>query len=258
MFKSRYVLWQLTWQEVRARYRRSLLGIVWAAIQPLALMAVLSVVFVYFFVPVGTGGKEPYPIFLFVALAPWTAFSIAVTRAVSSLVRHGDMVRRVHFPREALVLAAVGASFVEFVVAMVVCLGLMYCFDISLTWQMLWLIPLALVFAALAAGVSFFGAALNVFWRDVGVATPFLLQVWFFASPIIYPWKKVPERLVAVYALNPIVGLVAGMRRSVLRGLPPDSHTAIFLGVSAAISVGLCFLGYRFFKRVEVHFSDVV
>jgi lipopolysaccharide transport system permease protein len=229
------------------------LGLVWAILQPLALMLIYTVIFsVIAKVP---SENVPYAVFAYAALLPWTYFSSALTNATSGLVNHSQLVTKVYFAREILPLTYVSAALFDFAVASLFLVGLFIYFRIGLTIYALWAIPILVVLTMLVTAFSLFFSVMQVRFRDVGVAMPLLLQVWMFASPVVYPLSAVPQRLRGVYTLNPLAGVIENFRRVVLQGVSPDFYS---LGVSVLIAALLLPLSYLYFKRVEATMADII
>jgi lipopolysaccharide transport system permease protein len=255
----RYLLWQLTAREVKARYKQSYLGVGWAVLQPLALMAVFSVVFTYV-IPVEVKGV-PYPLFLYSGLLTWTLFARSLTSLTDSMVSNANLIRKIYFPRQVLLLSGLASRLVDFGVAFAVYFVLMAVFRVAgvsqvvPTVHVLWALPCVAIVCALALGVCLFTSALQVFRRDLRSVTALLVQVWFFATPIIYPLTRVPERWRWVSVINPMTGAVEGFRNAVLRGVPPNGY---LIGVSACMAALLVVLGHAFFRRAERQFADVI
>jgi lipopolysaccharide transport system permease protein len=216
-------------------------------------MVVFSVIFTRI-VRVPTG-DTPYPIFSYTALLPWTFFATAVGFAVPSLVNNMTLVTKVYLPREIFPLAAVGASFVDFLVAAVVFVGMMVVYRVQLGVTFLALPLLIVIQILLTLGVVLFAAAVNVYYRDVRFIVPLGLQLWMYATPVIYDVSLVPERFRSLYMLNPMAGLIEAYRAVTLRGVWPDWNT---LGPAAALSALVFVLGYLYFKRVEWQFADII
>jgi lipopolysaccharide transport system permease protein len=243
----------LTGHRIKVRYKQSVLGPFWAVLQPLALMLIFTAVFsVIASVP---SNGQPYALFAFAGLLPWTAFASALTTASASLTTHAALVTRVHFPREILPVTYVAAALFDLGVASVVMAGLLVYYSVALTPALLWIVPVVAILAALATTVSLVLSAVNVRYRDVNVAMPLLLQVWMFASPVIYPLSAVPDRWRSWYLLNPMVGIVDSFRRAVIDGRSPDF---IALGWSLLVTVVLLPLAYVWFKHVEATMADSI
>lgn len=249
----RGLLGSLAIKEIQVRYRQALLGVVWAVLQPAALMLVTTLVF-HRMLAVSTG-QTPYPLFVFTALVPWTCFHTAVTGAVPSLVTNADLVRKIWFPREALPLAHVAAVLLDFAIGLVLLLILALAYGVAPSWTWFAALPLVLLLVVTTAAVALLFSAVNVFFRDVKHALPLLLQVVFFATPIVYPLESVPEGWRGVLALNPLTAVVDGMRRTLLHGeLPAPALTA----TGSLVALLLLALAGFVFRRAEGRFADVV
>lgn len=253
LYDHRELLWTWALRDIQVRYKQSFLGAAWAILQPLSMMVVFSLIFVYI-VKVPTDGR-PYPIFSYTALLPWTFFTTAITFAVPSLVNNMTLVTKVYFPREIFPIAAVGASFIDFLIASLVFVGMMLVYRIPLSVTFLILPLLVVIQILLTLGVVLFASALNVYYRDVRFVVPLGMQLWMYATPIIYPVSLVPERFRALYLLNPMAGLIEAYRAVALRGVWPDWS---YVGAAAGVSVILFVLGYLYFKRVEWQFADII
>jgi lipopolysaccharide transport system permease protein len=241
-----------TGRTIRARYQQSLLGWLWAVIQPVAAVLIFSIIFTKF-VPIDTG-DIPYPIFSYVAVVPWSFLAASLTDMTGSLVNNISLVTRIYFPREVLPLAAMLARLLDFGIAsgLLAILMLIYRVPPFVGWLFL---PIILAIQiSLTIGIGLLLAALNVFFRDVQSVLTLALQLWFYASPIIYPISQVPERLQPLYMLHPMVGIIEAYRSVLLyQRLPGPS-----LAVSAVISFTVLVVGYWYFKRVEFKFADIV
>jgi lipopolysaccharide transport system permease protein len=253
LWSYRELLFFLTWRDVKVRYKQTAIGVAWAVLQPLLTMLVFAVVFGAFIrVP---SDDVPYPVFAYVALLPWTFFATALTRAGGSLVTDASLITKVYFPRLLLPVSAVLSSALDFCVAFLLLLVLMAWYGIAPGPGVVTL-PLFLLLAFLTAlGCGLWLSALNVRYRDIAYVIPFLIQVWFFLTPVAYPSSLVPARWRALYGLNPMAGVVEGFRWALLgtAGTP-----GVTLVVSAAV-VAIVFLGGVFwFRRLEQGFADVV
>lgn len=249
----RELLVSWTAREVKVRYKQSLLGIAWAILQPLALMIVFSVVFTVF-VRVPSDGV-PYPIFSYTALLPWTFLASAVGFGSMSVLANMSLVTKVSLPREILPLASVGAAGVDSVVAAVVFVGMAAWYGVRPSVAWLALPVLILVELLLAVGIVLVASATTVRFRDVRFVVPLAMQLWMYATPIIYPVSVVPERYRSVYLLNPMATVVEGFRAIILRGKVPDLAP---LAVALCLSGAVCLLGYAYFKRFEASFADIL
>ena len=252
-YSYRELLYTLTVREIQVRYRQSVLGLAWAVVQPLALMLMFTLIFsVLLKVP---SDGIPYPIFAYSALMPWTFFSGSLNRAIPSVEANAALVKKIYFPRELFPASSVLAAFFDLTIAAVIFLGLIFYFHVPFSLNMLFVVPILLIQIVFTLGICFFASALNVYYRDVKYALPLVVQLWLYASPIIYPMSLVPERLRIFYMLNPMAGIIESYRNVLVKGLPPEGF---YLGVAAGGSVLLFFLGYLYFKRLEMTFADVI
>lgn len=254
LWEYRELLFFLTWRDIKVRYKQAALGVTWAILQPLLTMVIFSVIFGQLAKLPSEG--VPYPVFSYTALLPWQLFAGSLTRAGVSLVGNSNLITKVYFPRLLIPLSAVAAGLVDFVIAFVILLGLMFFYGISLTWNILWLPLLVLLALLTALAVSLWLSALNVQYRDVQYAIPFLVQAWMYASPVAYSTGLIPETGIwrIVYGLNPMAGVIQGFRWALLGGNPPD----ILMAISTAMVLVLLVTGLFYFKKMERTFADVV
>jgi lipopolysaccharide transport system permease protein len=197
----------------------------------------------------------PYPIFSYAALLPWGVFAKALNDTGRSLVSNRAMLTKIYFPRMVIPLASVFSSLADFLIAFVVMLGLMYYYQIAPTSN-IWTLPLFLLLAVITAlGVGLWLSAMNVLYRDIGYMIPYITQLWFYLTPIVYPASKVPEQWQFLYALNPMVGVVEGFRWALLGTADAPSP---MIAVSAFISLALFITGMFYFRRMERTFADMV
>jgi lipopolysaccharide transport system permease protein len=243
----------LSIHRINVRYRQTLLGVAWAVLQPLLMMAIFAVVFSRFAGIASEGA--PYALFAYVALLPWTFFGTAVTTATGSLVSHTQLITKVYFPREILPLTYVVAGLFDFALGLVALAVLMAWFQAPVTSAILYLPLLVGVLAAFALAVSLVLSTLQVRWRDVGVAMPVLVQVWMFVSPVIYPLSVVPDAWRPLYLLNPVAGIIHSFRDVLLRGQAPDP---VPLGFALVVTALVLPLAYQVFKRAEATMADIV
>jgi lipopolysaccharide transport system permease protein len=252
IWRFRELLLFLAWRDIKVRYKQTVLGILWALIQPLTKMVVFTVVFGRI-AGIDSGGA-PYSVFLFAGLLPWEFFSEAVSRSGNSLVAAADLMKEVPFPRGVLPLAAVAGVLADFVVSMAILAALMVAHGIAPRAELLLVLPLTLALILIAAGVGIVVAALNAIYRDLRYALPFLLQVWLFLTPIVYPASAVPERLRWLVRINPMSGVIDGYR-AVILGTPVDG---VGLVVSLAVGFAIFLLAWALLARTELYLSDVV
>jgi lipopolysaccharide transport system permease protein len=249
----RDLLYTLSVHRIKVRYKQSLLGGMWAIIQPVSLMLMFT--FIFSFVARIPSEGAPYAIFAYTALLPWNYFSTSVSNATGSLVSHAQFVTKVYFPREILPATYVIASLFDLIVASTVLVGLMAYYRVPLTINVLYVAPIVLIITSFALAISLFLSATQVRFRDIGVAVPLLLQLWLFATPVIYPLSAVPSRFRSVYNLNPMVAVIESFRQVLLRGAPPDFRS---LTIAAILSVVLLFLSYVYFKHFETTMADII
>jgi lipopolysaccharide transport system permease protein len=249
----RDLLYTLSVHRIKVRYKQSLLGGMWAIIQPVSLMLMFT--FIFSFVARIPSEGAPYAIFAYTALLPWNYFSTSVSNATGSLVSHAQFVTKVYFPREILPATYVIASLFDLIVASTVLVGLMAYYRVPLTLNVLYVAPIVLIITSFALAISLFLSATQVRFRDIGVAVPLLLQLWLFATPVIYPLSAVPSRFRSVYNLNPMVAVIESFRQVLLRGAPPDFRS---LTIAAILSVVLLFLSYVYFKHFETTMADII
>jgi lipopolysaccharide transport system permease protein len=253
LWEYRELLYFLTWRDIKVRYKQTALGASWAILQPFLTMVVFSIFF-------GRLAKMPadglpYPIFSFAALVPWTFFAQGMGHAANSLVGSGNLIKKIYFPRLVVPIAGVLACLVDLGLALLVLLGMMLYYGIIPTLHVLWL-PLFLLLALMTAlGVGLWLAALNVQYRDVRHLLPFLTQLWLFATPIAYPSSLLREPWRTLYGLNPMVGVVEGVRWALVG---TALHAGALILVSALISVVLLTSGALYFRRMERTFADVM
>jgi lipopolysaccharide transport system permease protein len=252
LWVHRELLYFLVWRDVKIRYKQTLLGAAWAIIQPLMTMLIFTLIFSR--VAGISSDGIPYPVFAFAALLPWTFFSGAITSSSASLVGSAHLITKVYFPRPIIPIASVGAGLVDLAVAFPLLVVLMLHYHIGLTWNILFVPFLVVLTTLLAMAVGMWLSAINVKYRDVKFAVPFLMQVWMYASPIAYPASVVPARFRLLYSLNPLAGIIEGYRAA-LFGLSFDWR---MLGIAALVTLGvLAYSGYAFHK-MERSFADII
>lgn len=243
----------ITLREIKVRYKQSILGMLWAILQPLSMMVVFTVIFSYFI-------KMPsdniaYPIFSYTALLPWTFFATSLSFAVPSIISNINLVTKIYFPREIFPIASVLAAFFDFCIAAVIFLVMFFFYRIPVTANILYLIPLFIIQLIFILGIVLFASAVSVYYRDVRYVMPLLIQLWMYLSPVIYPISIIPEKWKTLYMLNPMATIIDGYRRVLLLGKPPD---LFFLILGGGISLLIFILSYHFFKKIEMTFADVI
>lgn len=249
----RDLMLSLSQHRIRVRYKQSALGMAWAVLQPLALMFIYTILFsVVSKVP---SGGLPYPVFVFCALLVWTFFSTAAGNSTASLTNHRELISKVFFPREILPLTYIVAAVFDFLIAAVILAGMMVYYGVPLTPSIVWAAPVMAVAALFVTGLGLLFSALQVKFRDISLAMPLLMQIWMFASPVVYPLESVPERYRTLYLLNPMAGVVENFRRAVLGHLPVDIPS---LSIAAAVALFTFTVSYLLFKHQESTMADVI
>lgn len=252
LWAYRELLYFLTWRDVKVRYKQTELGIAWAIIQPLFTMFVFTLFFGRLAgVP---SDNVPYPVFAYAGLLAWTFFSNAITNSGNSLVGSANLITKVYFPRMIIPGAAVAAGLVDFAIAFVIMILLMVYYGVVITWSILMFPAMVLLTTLLALGMGLWLSALNVKYRDVRFALPFLVQLWMFVSPVIYPASFLPVKFRWLLKLNPMTGIIEGYRSS-LFGLRFDW---IGLAMSAVITLIVLVYSSYSFRRMERSFADIV
>lgn len=247
------LLYVLSVFRLSVRYKQSLLGWAWAAIQPLALMGIYTFVFAHV-TRVNTGGT-PYSLFVFSGLLPWIFFSSSITNAVHGMVAYPSLLTKMYFPREIIPLSYLTAGVTDFLIASVILAGLLAYYRVAVTWNLLYVLPILIILGAFAAAIALFFSAVHVRFRDVGLALPFVLQVWMFATPVVYSLQAVPARFRALYLLDPIAIAIDSFRGAVLYRRAPDSR---MLAIAAGEMIVALIFAYAYFKSSEATMADVV
>lgn len=262
LIRYRELIGVLAWKNIAMRYKQAFLGIAWAVLKPVMLMAIFTVI--RSFIGIDSGGI-PYPVLTFAALMPWTLFQESASDGVNSIVGNAHLIRKIYFPREIFPVTAVVTKTVEFLINGLILAGLMGWYGIAPAWQIMW-VPVLLIYVLLASlSIAFVGAAMNVYFRDVSAALPVVLSLIMYLSPVIYPIELVQQKLLrhgeegsvlyTVYLMNPLAGIIDAFQRVVLKGLPPDFATLFpgFILVALLLPVS-----YLIFKRAEAYFADVI
>ncbi|MBC8444862.1 MAG: ABC transporter permease [Chloroflexi bacterium] len=253
LWEYRELLYFLTWRDVKVRYKQTVLGVAWAIIQPVFTMVVFSLFF-------GRLAKMPsdgipYPVFSYAALVPWQFFANGLSASSNSLVGSANLINKVYFPRLVIPISSVLSGGVDFCLAFLVLLGMILAYGIVPTWNMVWLPLLLLLALVTALGAGLWLTAMNVQFRDVRYAVPFLIQAWMYATPIAYPSSLLDEPWRTLYGLNPMVGVVEGFRWALLGAETAPGPVVL---VSALVSIALLVSGAFYFRRMERTFADVV
>lgn len=253
LWAFRDLLYLLMIRDVRLRYKQTALGVIWVILQPLISSLIFAVIFGRFAgLP---SGDVPYLLFVFAGILPWNLFSMALGRAGNSLIGDARLISKVYFPRMLIPVASSGAVLVDFAVALIVMFVLMVLFRWSITLNILVLPFLLALTLLITVGMSLFFSALNVYYRDFMFALPFLIQVWMYASPVVYDASLVPAQWQVIYSLNPMVGVINGFRWALLG---TGDFPALPLFLSVIVGTAIFIISAFIFQRVERSFADVV
>jgi lipopolysaccharide transport system permease protein len=257
LWHYRELLYFLVWRDIKVRYKQTALGVAWIILQPTLSMVVFSLLFgLLLKVP---SGDAPYPIFAYAALLPWNYFAGALNRSSTSVVNSAHLITKVYFPRLVIPLAGVLSGLVDFAIAFLVLVGLLIYYQVTPTWAVV-LLPGFLLLAMLTAlGFGLWLAALNVRYRDINYLIPFLVQVWMYATPVIYGTTLIPERFRFLISLNPMAGVTEGFRWALLGARLGDARPPDMLfAVSIALTLVVLLSGLVFFRNTERTFADLV
>jgi len=254
LWEFRELLYFFTWRDIKVRYKQTVLGASWAILQPLFAMVVFTIVFGKLAKMPSDG--MPYPIFSYTALVPWMFFSNGISKASASLVGGSNLLKKIYFPRMALPISATLGGLVDFILAFSVLLLMMAYYGISPTANVIWLPFLLVLILVTSLGVSLWLAAMNVQFRDVKYVVPFFIQAWMFITPVVYPASLIKSDFwQAVYALNPMVGVIEGFRWALLG---TDTAPGWLILISTTVAIALLVGGAFYFRRMERTFADVV
>lgn len=253
LFWYRDLFYTLTVHRIKVRYKQSALGLAWALIQPLSLMLVYTVVF-SLFTRIPTGDIS-YPLFVLSGILPWTFFQTAIASSAQALVSHQQMITKIYFPREIIPLTYVLSALFDFAIASAILITMLFWYRVTLTHEALFLIPILAVEFLFASALALVLSAFQVKFRDVGIAMPILLQLWMFASPVVYPLAQVPQRFRVLYLLNPMTGIVENFRRVLIQGLGVDLRSLSIAFIATAL---LLPAAYLYFKRREATVADII
>ena len=253
IWEYKELLYFLIWRDLKVRYKQTAIGIGWVIIQPLATMVIFTAIFGKF-AKIPSDGL-PYPLFVYSALLPWNLFAHALTRGSASVAGNANLVSKIYFPRLILPVAGVLSPLVDFAVAFVILIAMMVWFGTAPGWG-IFALPLFMFLAVLTAfTMGLWLSAINVRYRDVGHAIPFLTQIWMFVSPVAYSVSVVPEQWKLLYSLNPMAGVIEGFRWALLGKQSPDF---VVIAVSSVMLFALMLPGLVYFKYTEQTFADVI
>ena len=250
VWEYRELVYYMVWRDIKVRYKQTALGLAWALIQPLASMVVFTIIFGRLAQLPSDG--VPYPVFTLAALLPWQLFSSGFSGAASSVAGNAGVISKVYFPRLIIPLAAVAATVVDFGISFLLLVAMMVWYGVPFSVNVIFLPLFAAISLLTAFAAGLWTASLNVKYRDVRYLLPYLLQLWLFASPVVYSITLVPERYQALYALNPLVGVIQGFRWALFGGQSPWAY----MGGSLAVAIVMLIGGLYYFRRAEQQFSD--
>jgi len=265
LYTYRELIAALTWKNIVIRYKQAYLGILWAVLKPIMLMLVFTLV--KGFVGIETEGL-PYPLITFAALIPWVFFQESVSEGVNSVTSNATLIKKIYFPREVFPLTAMVTKMVELLISFAILAAMMVYYRVVPSIYTLWIPVLILYTMIVALTISFFGAAMNVYYRDIAQAIPIALSLLMYGSPVIYPLSLVQKKLLVeqaagewsnslytLYTLNPLVGIIDGFQTALIKASQPD-FTVIYPGL--ALILAILPFSYWFFKRAENWFADVI
>jgi ABC-type polysaccharide/polyol phosphate export permease len=241
------------WREFSIRYKQSLLGALWAIFQPLSMMLLFTFIFTYILKL--EVSNYPKALFFYAGALPWTLFSSSVTGSIKSLSDNYDLITQIYFPREIMPLSKVVLGIIDFLIAFIFFIVLMFYFKMDLALNFLWIVPLLLLLIIFSTALSFLFSSLNVYYRDVGLASGFFIQLLFFISPVWYSIDHLNTKLKLILFLNPLTFIIENIRRCTLEGR--DVILWQFLFVTLIICV-FYVLSYKLFTRIEKNFADVI
>ena len=253
LWEYRELLFFFAWRDIKVRYKQTVMGALWAIIQPFFTMVIFSLFFGRL-ANVPSDGV-PYPVFSYTALVPWTFFANSLVQASNSLVFSANMIKKIYFPRLALPIATVLTGVLDFALAFIVLLGIMLFYGMVPMINIIWLPFFFLLALVTSIGVSLWLSAINVQFRDVRYTITFLTQAWLFLTPVAYPSSSIPEPWRTIYGLNPMAGVVEGFRWALLG---TDTAPGTMIIVSALVAVILFISGAFYFRRMEQSFADVL
>ena len=254
LWRYRELLYFLTWKSILIQYKQAVLGVAWAVLNPILTMIVFTVIFNKL-LHVGTGNYPvAYPVFVYAGLLPWNLFSGSLSSAGTSLVGNANLITKVYFPRLVIPGSAVLGNVPNFLISFLVLVVLMAAYRVVPTWNVVFLPFFTLLGLLTAMGVSLWLSALYVLYRDVQYIIPFLVQIWMYMSPVMYPTSKIPQKWMWLYSLNPMTGVIGGFRWALFGEQEPNS----LFWLSAAMVVVLFMSGLYYFRRMERVFADLV
>jgi lipopolysaccharide transport system permease protein len=249
----RELLYFMVWRDLKVRYKQTALGAGWAIIQPVTTIVIFSVIFGHL-AKIPSDGV-PYPVFSFAGLLPWLYFAAALSQSSQSIVSNKNLITKVYFPRLMVPIASVVVPLVDMLLAATVLFGLIFYYGLTPSWHVVGIFPFILMAMATAFGTGLLLAGLNVRYRDIPYVVPFVIQLWMYASPVVYPTSLVPHKWQWVLGLNPMVGVIDGFRWSLLGSAAPSFSLML---ASVLIGTALTVAGLYYFKRTERSFADII
>jgi lipopolysaccharide transport system permease protein len=254
LWNYRDLVYLLSLRDIKLRYKQTIIGSLWAIIQPLLNMLIFTVIFNYL-ARISTD-DIPYPVFVYTALAPWTFFIHALTKTSTCLIMDSEMITKVYFPRLIIPISVTLAAIADFFISLIVLLGLMFYFGVLPSWNMAFFPVIMAMLIATALGFGLWLSVLNIQYRDISHMLPFMTQLWFFVTPVFYPLHLIPEKWRLLFALNPLTGIIEGFRWALLGDMAP--RPGLSFVVSAVTATLILVSGLYFFKWREPTFADVV
>lgn len=251
--KYHELLSELTMREIKQRYKQSVLGYAWVILNPFFQMLVMAFVFSIIMRIPNLG--VPYPIFLYAGLLPWTLFANSLVSASNSLVGNAGLITKIYFPREIFIISTIMAKIVDFLLASTIFIAFMIYYQLPINLNILWVIPIFAIQQLFTYGLSLFLAAANLFYRDIQYLLGLVILIWMYLTPVIYSTELFPEKYRWIFQLNPMAVIINAYRQVILAGGMPNLKS---LGIALALSLVLLLGGYKFFKKLEGVFADIV
>lgn len=251
--KYQELLHELTMREIKQRYKQSVLGYAWVILNPFFQMLVMAFVFSIIMRIPDLG--VPYALYLYAGLLPWTLFSNSLVSASNILVSNAGLITKIYFPREIFVASTILAKIVDFLLASTVFVAFMFYFRVGVTWNVLWVLPIFAIQMLFTYGLSLFLAAANLFYRDIQYLLGLVIMIWMYLTPVIYSTEIFPAHYRWIFQLNPMAVIINAYRQVILAGGMPNLRS---LAIALVLSVVLLLISYKFFKKVEGVFADIV
>jgi len=253
LWQYRELFYFLSLRDLKVRYRQAIFGIAWALISPIVLAIVFWFIFGLFLKI--HSGPIPYLLLIFTRLTFWNFFSQTVSSSATSVTSNSNLVLKSYFPREILVFAPIVVRLVDLASSFIVLVLLLLFYKVGISFNVLWIIPILLLEVLLISAFALIFSSLNVYFKDVGAFLPLLVTAWLFATPIIYSIETIPQKYQKILFLNPMTGIIEGIKKALLLKSPPDF---LPLSFSFVITIILFFIGYILFKKLEKNFADII